>query len=72
MEFIDYTTIGNDRIDLIVYKHYGSTEKLNLVLDHNPQLHKKPMSLKSGQIIKLPIVQKVTQKTTVTERMKLW
>ena len=55
MNYNEYICSANDRIDLIVNKHYGSLENLNTVIEFNPNLFSTSMNLASGTIVKLPI-----------------
>jgi phage tail protein X len=55
MSYNKYICSANDRIDLIVNKHYGSLNNLNTVIEHNPELFDKSMNLTSGTVVKLPI-----------------
>ena len=52
-----YKTSEGDRIDLIALNHYGNKSMLKSVIDANPHLAKKPLSLKAGVEITLPDVQ---------------
>jgi phage tail protein X len=61
MEFIEYTTLQNDRWDLISYKFYGVVDKFNLIQEANEKdippdiLYSQllPMGLK----LKIPILE---------------
>ncbi|BFD47065.1 MAG: tail protein X [Wolbachia endosymbiont of Sergentomyia squamirostris] len=63
---IYYKTKENDMLDLICWKHYGY-EAVEVVLRANPGLAEYEL-LPAGLIIKLPVIQKETQKQVV----KLW
>ena len=49
-----YKTTDGDRIDLIVLDHYGDLEMLQEVIEANPILHRRPMTLEEGISITLP------------------
>jgi phage tail protein X len=75
MNYNNYICSANDRIDLIVNKHYGDLENLNIVIEHNPELFNKSMNLASGTIIKLPIYiieDKKVLEPTFEDRVPLW
>ena len=76
MNCSSYKCRSGDRIDLIVLKHYGDLEHLNTVISYNKHLFDKPMDLKSGMIVQLPIVnksQKTEQKSSISKRREpLW
>ncbi len=75
MNYNNYTCSANDRIDLIVNKHYGSLDNLNTVIAFNPELFDKSMNLTSGTVVKLPIYiiedKKVLEPTNEL-RVPLW
>lgn len=63
-----YKTKENDMLDLICWKHYGSSsEAVEVVLRANPGLAEYEL-LPAGLIIKLPVIQRTIQKQVV----KLW
>ncbi len=60
-----YKTKENDMLDLICWNYYGfSSEAVEIVLRANPGLAEYK-SLPAGLIIKLPVIQKETQKQVV-------
>jgi phage tail protein X len=66
-----YKCNAGDRIDSIVYKHYGNFTHLNDVIAVNKQLFNKPLSLESGMIINLPDFSvNVQHKESVTDQCK--
>ncbi len=71
-----YSCNDGDRIDLIVFKHYGSLERLNDVISFNQNLIKKSMILESGTKIKLPIFTDKKERTVPgkinKKRVPLW
>lgn len=69
-----HNTIQGDRIDLIVFNHYGSLDMLPIVLAENIFLAKlDSMMLESGLKIKLPDAQHVeTIDKVVDEDGLLW
>lgn len=63
-----YKTKENDILDLICWNYYGfSSGAVEIVLRANPGLAEYEL-LPAGLIIKLPVIQKETQKQVV----KLW
>jgi len=76
MTYNEYTCKSNDRIDLIVFKHYGNIDNLNLVLESNPNLLKKSMNLTGGTVIKLPVISVAENAAAITDeksvRKPLW
>jgi len=63
-----YKTKENDMLDFICWKHYGSSSgTIEVVLKTNPGLAEYEL-LPAGLTIKLPVIQKETQKQVV----KLW
>lgn len=48
-----YIAKDNDRLDTIVYQHYGTLDFFPLILDINSQL---PPLLKAGDVVFLPEV----------------
>lgn len=75
MIFNQYTCIDGDRIDLVVNKHYGNIDNLNLVLENNPNLFKMSMNLKGGTVVKLPVIKEnelKKQEVSNTIRKPLW
>ncbi|MGL9719178.1 MULTISPECIES: tail protein X [unclassified Wolbachia] len=63
-----YKTKENDMLDFICWKHYGSSSgAIEVVLKANSGLAEYEL-LPAGLIIKLPVIQKETQKQVV----KLW
>jgi hypothetical protein len=74
MFYNEYICSSDERIDLIVNKHYGNLDNLNDVVSSNPDLFKLPMNLERGTIIKLPIynTSESTEIVTNDERVALW
>jgi phage tail protein X len=68
-----YSTVEGDRIDQIVYQHYGSLDMLDQVLTANLHLTKKTMSLEAGITIVLPDAVTVQEdKTSYEVGTDLW
>ena len=80
MNYNNYTCSDNDRIDLIVNKHYGSLDNLNTVIAFNPGLFDTSMNLTSGTVVKLPIYVEINPNSkdfisslpNLIEREPLW
>jgi phage tail protein X len=69
----EYKCKDGDRIDDVVYKHYGSLEPLAKVLFANPHLLELPIILNSPTIIKLPKIDDVKSDEVVeNQRQQLW
>jgi len=49
-----YKTSDNDRLDMIVFREYGSLDMLNLVLEYNPKLHDMDVLISYNTDIYLP------------------
>lgn len=49
-----YKTSDNDRLDMIVFREYGSLDMLNLVLEYNPKLHDMDVLIPYNTDIYLP------------------
>ncbi|MDG7056551.1 MAG: tail protein X [Wolbachia endosymbiont of Penenirmus auritus] len=66
---IYYSTKENDMLDYICWKHYGFTSgAVEIVLEENPGLAEYGSFLPAGLKIKLPVIEKPLQKST----LKIW
>ncbi|WP_423348843.1 tail protein X [Wolbachia sp. wLmal] len=66
---IHYLAKENDMLDYICWKHYGFTSgAVEIVLEENPGLAEYGSFLPAGLKIKLPIIEKHLQKST----LKIW
>ncbi len=64
-----YVTVDDDRLDLIVYRHYGHLKgSVEAVLAVNPTLASAPLIMSSGMLILLP---DLAQQSS-TDRIVLW
>ena len=64
-----YVTVDDDRLDLIVYRHYGHLKgTVEAVLAVNPTLASAPLIMSSGMLILLP---DLAQQSS-TDRIVLW
>lgn len=60
-----YKAADKDRLDTIIYRHYGHLRFFEQVLAINPKLD---TVLKAGDVILLPEI----KETTLKEQAKLW
>lgn len=65
-----YSSVENDTVDYIVWKHYKtqSARVVERVFDANPHLARQPLVLSAGVVINLPDLELVT----TTQGVRLW
>lgn len=56
-------TVQGDRLDQLCYKHYGTVDMLEKVLEANPALAQQPQPYQSGITIIMPDKPEAKQKT---------
>lgn len=56
MEFIEYTTVTNDRWDLIAYKMYGDASLYEQIIRANPEVLVTPV-LPPGLVLNIPVLE---------------
>jgi len=64
---IKYVTKENDVLDWIVWKHYGTTDALETVMEANPEITSE--KLKAGVEVKLPYISSIENKA---KEIRLW
>lgn len=64
MEFIEYVTQDNDRWDLIAYKMYGDVNKMNILLENNPD-HRLVTIFEAGVKLIVPIIEEESEKVAL-------
>ncbi len=69
-----YLTKLNERIDRIVYIHYGTTENriVEYVIEQNPGLEERDIILPLGITIFLPDLPAEVKDPTATQQIFLW
>ena len=65
-----YRSVQNDTLDLICYKHYGTSNlTTEIVMESNPALAKFGPIIPQGTLIELP---EITHPIPVKETLQLW
>lgn len=65
VETIAYRCQENEVLDAIVFKHYGTYDMLQAVLDANPNLADQGPLIEAGYIVVLPAIEGPTRESSV-------